>query len=101
MTPEQIDTVTNGLINLHTFVADWWPALVGLGIAAVGTWLAFRCARFLGTQDRVPAAPDNQPGTNTDDLWTCRRIGSEPLANPDQTRRLINYLRDTGEEQQP
>ncbi|MEY9995821.1 hypothetical protein ABIE67_007853 [Streptomyces sp. V4I8] len=47
---------------------------------------------------RTPAAPDNQPGTNTDDLWTCRHILREPLADPDHTRRLINYLRDTGEE---
>lgn len=98
MTPEQIDTVTNGLINLHAFVSDWWPAGVGLAFVVGGTWIAFRCARFLGATDRIHAAPDNQAGTNTDDLWTCRRIGAEPLADPDQTRRLINYLRDTGEE---
>lgn len=97
MTPAQIDTVTNGLINLHTFVSDWWPALTGLAITAAGTWLAFRCARFLGQHD-MPAAPDNQPGTDADDLWTCRRIAAEPLADPDHTRRLINYRRDTGEE---
>lgn len=63
MTPEQIDTVANGLVNAHAFLADWWPAGVGLAIAAGGTWLAFRCARFLGAHDRVPPAPDNQAGT--------------------------------------
>lgn len=98
MTPEQIDTVTNGLINLHTFISDWWPAITGLALFAAGTWLALRVAHFLGTVDRIPAAPDNQPGTNADDLWACRRIATEPLADPDHTRRLINYLRDTGKE---
>ena len=51
MTPAQIDTVTNGLINLHTFVSDWWPAITGLAITTFGTWLAFRCARFLGQHE--------------------------------------------------
>lgn len=43
----------------------------------------------------LPAAPDNQPPTDDDLLITCRRIAREPLADPDKTRRLINYLRDT------
>lgn len=45
-----------------------------------------------------PPAIDTQPGTDTDLLWACRRIDAEPLADPDATRRLINDLRDTGEE---
>lgn len=65
MTPTQIDTVTNGLINLHAFVADWWPALVGIAFAVGGSWLAFRVAQFLGAHDRIPPAPDNQTGSNT------------------------------------
>ncbi|WP_369167843.1 hypothetical protein AB5J49_08180 [Streptomyces sp. R28] len=77
MTPAQISAVTNGLINVHAAIDTWWPALVGLAIAVGGTWLAFRCARFLGATDRLPGAPDNQAGTNTDNL------------------------RDTGEEKQP
>lgn len=76
MTPQQIDDVTNAALNVHAFVADWWPAGVGLAFVAGGTWLAFRCARFLGAHDRVPAAPDNQAGTNADDLWACRRIAN-------------------------
>lgn len=87
MTPAQIGTVTNGLINVHAFVADWWPALVGLAIAAAGTWLALRVARFLGTADRIPPAPDNQPGTNTSDLWTCRRIAAQPTTQPRKETR--------------
>lgn len=66
MTPEQIDAATNGLINVHAWLDTWWPALVGLALAVGGTWLAFRCARFLGSLDRIAAAPDNQAGTNTD-----------------------------------
>jgi hypothetical protein len=79
VTPEQIDTITNAAINLHTFVATWWPAITGLAIAVGGTWLALRVARFLGQHD-TPAAPDNQPGSNTDDLRTCRRIAAQPAA---------------------
>jgi hypothetical protein len=79
MTPAQIDTVTNAVVNIHAFVSDWWPAITGLALFAGGTWLALRVARFLGQHD-TPAAPDNQPGTNTDDLRTCRRINALPTA---------------------
>jgi hypothetical protein len=44
--------------------------------AAVAFALITRPARR-----HLPAAPDNQPGTNPDLLWTCRRIGAQPTAN--------------------
>lgn len=28
----------------------------------------------------IPAAPDNQAGSDTTDLWTCRRINALPTA---------------------
>lgn len=42
---------------------------------------------------RVPAAPDNQPGINAADLWACRHIASEPLADPNATNRLLDDIR--------
>ncbi|GAP46925.1 hypothetical protein [Streptomyces azureus] len=45
-----------------------------VGVAAVAFALITRPARHL------PAAPDNQPPTDTTDLWTCRRINALPTA---------------------
>lgn len=39
MTPEQIDTVTNGLINLHTFVDQHGPE-VAYGACTLALWWA-------------------------------------------------------------
>jgi hypothetical protein len=38
MTPEQIDTVTNGLINLHTFLDEHGPGLFAAAVAG-GCWI--------------------------------------------------------------
>lgn len=42
MTPEQIDTVTDGLINLHDFVDQHGPGLAAAAIAVIG-WCAMWC----------------------------------------------------------
>ena len=48
------------------------PALLPLaGVLVVGIW-AIAHAIYAGRH--VPAAPDNQQGTDVDDLITCRRI---------------------------
>ncbi|MFD9070570.1 hypothetical protein [Streptomyces lasiicapitis] len=46
-------------------------------VGAAGISLAgYALYRYLRGRrcDHTPAAPDNQPGTDEDDLWTCRRI---------------------------
>ena len=43
MTPAQIDTVTNGLINVHAWLDTWWPLLA----AAAGLWATWWIARRL------------------------------------------------------
>ena len=48
------------------------PALICLGLmAAAGIWAVVHSLRGCL---HLPAAPDNQPGANTDDLTTCRHI---------------------------
>ncbi|MFJ4974159.1 hypothetical protein ACIP6X_02210 [Streptomyces coeruleorubidus] len=43
-------------------------------------------ARTLWRERRhLPAAPDNQPPTDTTDLWTCRRISALPVATRKET----------------
>ncbi|WP_045562329.1 hypothetical protein [Streptomyces sp. FxanaA7] len=43
---------------------------------------AVMAARTLWRERRhLPAAPDNRPPTDTTDLWTCRRIGAQPVAH--------------------
>jgi hypothetical protein len=49
----------------------------------------------------LPAAPDNQPGRDTDALWTCRRISALPVTDPDISRTAIRYLRNRKEKPQP
>ncbi|MER8220939.1 hypothetical protein ABTZ58_10165 [Streptomyces sp. NPDC094143] len=34
----------------------------------------------------LPAAADNQPPTDTTDLWTCRRISALPTAHRKETK---------------
>lgn len=94
-------------------IADWavdtvlylGPGVLFVGVG-VATWEGIEKIRDVLEQRRerqalrrTPAADDNQAGTNATDLWTCRRIEAEPLADPDASRRLITYLRDTGEEE--
>lgn len=48
------------------------PALLPLvGVLVVGIWAT---AHAIYAGRRAPAAADNQPGTDTDDLIICRRI---------------------------
>jgi hypothetical protein len=57
------------------------PALVPLaGVLAVGIWTVAHS--ICGHRTRIPAADDNKPGTNADDLWACRRINALPSAQP-------------------
>lgn len=79
------------------WLIDALPVAAGLGIT-VAAWNLHRRRAARRALRRTPAADDNQRGTDADLFWECRRISAEPLADPDHTRRLINYLRDTGEE---
>lgn len=45
---------------------------------AVGLWAVWHA---IAGQRRIPAAPDNRPGTDTGALWTCRRIGALPTTS--------------------
>ena len=52
--------------------------IFGPGITlTVWAWAIYRLGRRITDrrqQQSTPAAPDNQPGTDTSALWTCRRI---------------------------
>jgi hypothetical protein len=104
-----------GFITAGDTIAGWVDPVVdflltvGPGCLAVAACIAaWRIARALRNAAHrlqellelrhTPAAPDNTAGGDNELLATCRRIDAEPLADPDATRRLINYLRDTGEE---
>lgn len=90
MTPEQIDTVTDGLINLHTFVGEYGPGLFAAAVAG-GCWIvasrirarrAWRrqlrherqqMARSAADIDAAPLIP-TQPGQDNDLLAECNQI---------------------------
>ncbi|MFE8961796.1 hypothetical protein [Streptomyces iakyrus] len=82
------------------WLIDALPALAAVGITAAA-WKITRRHAARQALRRTPAAPDNQRGTNVGLLWECRRIHAEPLADADNTRRLINYLRDNAGEEKP
>lgn len=69
-------------------------AFIAAGIIRLGRRAGDAVATCWHARRHVPAAPDNQSGSNTSDLWTCRRILSLPVGDPDINRRAINYLRD-------
>lgn len=73
MTPAQIDTVTNGLVNLHAFIDRHWPALIAFAIAGACWWAMWRWNR---RQTRRQAAIDDG----------IRQL--EQYANDPDTRRL-------------
>lgn len=74
------------------------PALIlAAALAVAGVWAVVHSIR---SGRRLPAAPDNRQGTDTEALWTCRRIAAELLVDPDIARPANTYLRDTGEENQ-
>jgi hypothetical protein len=55
-----------------------YPLAVAAGALAIGVWAVWHA--ITGPR-RIPAAPDNQPGTSVDDLWTCRRIAAQPTTS--------------------
>lgn len=56
------------------------PALVSAAaIVVVGVSAIVHSIRG-GRPRRLPAAPDNQPGRDTEALWACRRIAAQPTA---------------------
>lgn len=53
--------------------------LVSAGLFIGGlsfAWWQIRRGSHGDRRRRIPAAPDNQAGTNTSDLWTCRHIAN-------------------------
>lgn len=91
MTPEQIDTVTNGLINMHTFVDQYGPGILAGAIPGIGWWLMARrqarrerrraavaqqrlerqqMARLAAAIKAAPLIP-TQPGQDDDLLDAC------------------------------
>jgi uncharacterized membrane protein YccC len=90
MTPEQIDTVTNGLINLHTFVDEYGPGRFAAAVAGACWMIAsrirarrawrrqLRCerqqmARLAADIDAAPLIP-TQSGRDNDLLAECNQI---------------------------
>ncbi|QCX81182.1 hypothetical protein C9F11_37995 [Streptomyces sp. YIM 121038] len=74
------DAIVFGAIVTVSVLCGAAAAGIALGVQAALHWARTRRLR----QPQVPAAPDNQPGTNTDALWECRRIHA--TSNP-QTRK--------------
>lgn len=97
MTPDQIDAVTNGLIVLHDAVATYGPPIAAITLGACALRYAGRLIDRAATRRalrRIPAAPDNQPPTDTDALIECRRIDRLGVRDPDIHRTVNNHLRD-------
>ncbi|MCW7941622.1 hypothetical protein AAW14_06125 [Streptomyces hygroscopicus] len=56
-------------------------ALLATGAATFIVAAGYRTGNAIGRRARrIPAAPDNQPGTDPHLLWECRRIEAQPLA---------------------
>lgn len=90
MTPEQIDTVTNGVINLHAFLDEHGPGLFAAAVAG-GCWIvasrirarrAWRrqlrlerqqMARLAAAIEAAPLTP-TRPGQDNDLLAECNQI---------------------------
>ncbi|MFD5798656.1 hypothetical protein ACFWIO_35020 [Streptomyces diastatochromogenes] len=72
------------------------PALVfAAALVVAGIWAVVHSIR---AGRRLPAAPDNRQGTDSEALWTCRHILRQPLIDPDIARRTNQYLRQKGDE---
>ncbi|MFJ3812233.1 hypothetical protein ACIPWE_38460 [Streptomyces sp. NPDC090073] len=67
------------------------PRLILFAVLAPGAFIAIRT--LWRERHRLPAAPDNQRGTDTGALDTCRQIARQPLVDPDISRRTNDYLR--------
>lgn len=50
MTPEQIDTVTDGLITVHAFVDTWWPTAAYITCTVALWWALHRTERRIRTR---------------------------------------------------
>jgi hypothetical protein len=66
----------NEAVN-HLNLGAAYLLAVAAGALAVGIWAMWHA---IAGPRRIPAAPDNQPGTSVDDLITCRRIDALPTA---------------------
>lgn len=117
MSPEQIDGYRTAAHTLHG-AADWYLLQLdawGLGVflavlitVLITAWCGIGATchgigrlRERRALRRTPAAPDNVPPADDDLLITCRRIDRQPIADPDISRRAINYLRDQAGEETP
>lgn len=98
-----------------TAIANWyvdqvatygWTVCIGVPASGfltlwLGAWTLVHHAETRRARRRTPAAPDNQPGTDADLLWTCRRIDSQWPADPSANRLAAQYLRDQQRKEKP
>jgi len=117
MSPETVDGYRTAAHTLHGFW-DWyllqfdtWGPVIVLAVqfsAFITAWclIGATCHGIGRLRERrelrrTPAAADNLPPVDDELLITCRRIDRQPLADPDDTRRAINYLRDQQRKEKP
>jgi hypothetical protein len=62
----------------HINLGAAYPLAVAAGALAVGVWAVWHA---IAGPRRIPAAPDNRPGVDTDTLATCRRIDALPTTS--------------------
>jgi len=90
MTPEQIDTITNALVEVHAIVGEYGPGLVAAAVAG-GCWMVAsrirarrtwrrqlqherqQMARLAAASEAAPLIP-TQPGQDNDLLNQCNQI---------------------------
>lgn len=77
----------------HWLAATWPNLAIATALGAFAWWSIRRGLRD-PHHDRIPAAPDNQPPTDTDALIECRRIDRLGVRDPDIHRTVNNHLRD-------
>lgn len=61
----------------------------GFVVAACAVWRK---------RHHIPAAADNQPGTDALDLWICRRIAATSFYDPAVLDRLLDAIDQYGKE---
>jgi hypothetical protein len=82
----------------HWVAANW----INLAIAASFLAVGIQIIRWVIRNRRhVPAAPDNVPPVDVDDLIICRRIDRQPLTDPDISRRSMRYQREQQRKEKP
>lgn len=81
-----------------------WGAIASIAViagisATITAFGVYAILRGLLRRPTVPAADDNEPGTDVDALWTCRRIDTATTqAGYD---RLRDAIRDVQKEEKP